>query len=114
MRKKHTSHVKALKYLRTEHYGETLSYQEVADILSNTCGETIPKSEPWNAEHRKYKCPPRVKKALIDMGLLGSGRRYRFFYEVSPEKYDEIQKWLREEGVTFTEYMRHEDEPWAE
>ncbi len=103
--KKHTSHVEALKYLRKEHLGRKLSYREMAEVLSANCGETIPKSEPWNAEHRQYKCPKRVKVALINMGLLDSGRRYRFFYELDEESYKQLKRWLSNQDITFAEYI---------
>lgn len=112
MRQKYKSHADAIKYLRNEHFGRTLSYREVAEVLSEECGETIPKSEPWNAEHRKYRCPKRVKDALISMGLLESGRRYRFFYEVGKEDYRRIKQWLENNDLTFTEWMRNQEAPW--
>ena len=105
-----TSHIKALEYMRDEQFGRTLTYKEMAEILSEHCGEQVYKSEPWNAIHRRYRCPAKVKLALINMGLLETRRRYRFFYEVDEEKYRILQAWLDRHGFeSFTDYMREEE-----
>ena len=102
-----TSHVSAIKYLRDEYAGRKLTYREVAEILEEHCGESVYKSEAWNAEHRLYRCPAKIRTALVNMGLLSSRKRWRFFYEVNEEEYQEIQRFLKVHGFkSFGEFMR--------
>lgn len=79
----------------------------VAEVVTTYMedGETS-KAEVWNVAHKKYRCPPKVAKALRKMKLLDD-KRYGFFFRVaSKEEYEKVKGWLRDE--TFSAWVRRQ------
>jgi hypothetical protein len=100
----------ALEYLRTERFGEEITYERVGVILSSQCGKPVSKAEAWNAEHRDKRVAPHIRDALVNMGLLVVSKRWRFFFEVDEKTYHHIVEFL--DGETFTQHMKGRDNPW--
>ena len=95
----------ALNYLRTQLFGERITYQQVADRLADNCDKPVSKAEAWNAEHRDKQVAPHIRQALVNLGLLVVQKRWRFFFEVDEKTYHRIVESLN--GKTFTQHMNN-------
>lgn len=106
----YTRHQDAMRHIRTEMFGGQISYQRVADVLTQHAPERVNKSQAWNAENLPWKCQAHIKAALVEMGLLRVKKRWRFFFEVDEKTYQKISEFLGDR--TFTQYMEEEEQPW--
>lgn len=111
----YNTHTKALGYLRRQFLDRKLSYREMAEMLMAYSAQPMTKSHVWNAMYKTTKCPANIRIGLENMGLLRRRpRRYRFFYEVSEEEYDNIASFLSYHSMSFSQYMADENAPWKD